>query len=145
MIIHMILYSCKSILLHIVCYSAFFKNLRICSAKFANSMLVWAHVTDWMRYIDYGVRKNDKWCYYIFYHFYYLMLNQIFRDFPPRFFAYCTSSMKITIWIPVADLSLDQACLYHIRAHHKIEYKAQNDTNFYTFISASGKPSSRKK
>ena len=28
MIIHMILYSCKSILLHIVCYSVFFKNLR---------------------------------------------------------------------------------------------------------------------
>ena len=27
----------------------------------------------------------------------------------------------------------------------KIEYTAQNDTNFYTFISASGTPSSRKK
>ena len=45
--IHMILYSGKNILLHIVCYSAFFfKNLRICSAKFGNSKSVWAHVTD---------------------------------------------------------------------------------------------------
>ena len=52
--------------------------------------------------------------------------------------------MKITIWIPAADLSLEQACIYH-RAHHKIEYTAQNNTNFYTFISASGTPSSRKK
>ena len=24
------------------------------------------HVTDWMRYLDYGVRKNDKWCYSTF-------------------------------------------------------------------------------
>ena len=29
--------------------------------------------------------------------------------------------------------------------HHKIEYTSQNNTNFYTFISASGTPSSRKK
>ena len=55
MIIHMILYSCKSILLYIVCYSAFFKNLRICSAKFGNSMSVWTHVTDRMRYLENGV------------------------------------------------------------------------------------------
>ena len=46
MIIHMSLYSCINILLHIVCYSAFFKNLRFCSAKFGNSKSVWAHVTD---------------------------------------------------------------------------------------------------
>ena len=32
--------------------------------------------------------------------------------------------MKISIRIPVADLSLDQACIYHLRAHHKIEYTA---------------------
>ena len=41
MIIYMILYSCKNILLHIVCYSALFQNLRICSAKFGNSKSVW--------------------------------------------------------------------------------------------------------
>ena len=35
--------------------------------------------------------------------------------------------------------------VYHLRAHHKIEYTAQSNTNFYTFISASGTPSSRKK
>ena len=33
--------------------------------------------------------------------------------------------MKVSIRIPVADLSLDQACIYHLRAHHKIEYTAQ--------------------
>ena len=48
--------------------------------------------------------------------------------------------MKITIWIPVADLSLDQA----FEHNHEIEYTAQNNTTFYTFISASGTPSSRK-
>ena len=53
--------------------------------------------------------------------------------------------MKITIWIQVADLSLDQACIYHLQAHHKIEYTAQDNTSFYTFVSASGTPSSRKK
>ena len=52
--------------------------------------------------------------------------------------------MKITIWIPVNDLSLNQTCIYHLREHHKIEYTAQNNMNFYTFISASGTPSSRK-
>ena len=45
----------------------------------------------------------------------------------------------------VADFSLDQACIYHLQSHHKIEYTAQNNTNFYTFIYASGTPSSRKK
>ena len=83
-----------------------------------------------------GCEKTTNDAIKIFYHFYYLMLKQIFRDFLPKFFAHCTSSMKITIRIPVADLSLDQACIYHIRAHRKIEYTAQNNTNFYTFISA---------
>ena len=74
------------------------------------------------------------------------MLNQIFPGLCIKiFFAYCTSSMKITIRIPVTDLSLDQPCIYHLQAHHKIEYTAKNNTNFYTFISASGTPSSRKK
>ena len=31
---------------HIVCYSAFFQELRICSPKFGNSKSVWANVTD---------------------------------------------------------------------------------------------------
>ena len=55
------------------------------------------------------------------------MLNQIFRDFPPRFFAYCTSSMKITIRIPVAYLSLDQACIY-ITFEHIIKLNTQPKT-----------------
>ena len=33
--------------------------------------------------------------------------------------------MKITTRIPIADLSLDQACIYHLLAYHKIEYTAQ--------------------
>ena len=62
-------------------------------------------------------------------HFYYLMLNQIFPGLSTKIFRICTSSMKITIWIPVADLSLDQACIYHLQSHHKIEYTVQNSTN----------------
>ena len=101
-------------------FGIFFKSVRICSTKFGNSMSVWAYVTDWMRYLDFVVRKNDKWCYYIFLSFFISWcFTRFFRDFPPRFFTYCTSSMKITIWIPVADLSLDQACIYHLRAHQK--------------------------
>ena len=144
MIIHMILYLCKNIYYISFAIRHFFKNLRICSAKFGNSKSVWAHVTDWMHYLDYGVRKKRQmmllnfliifWC-----------STRFLRDFTSRFFAYCTSSMKITIWIPVANLSLDQACIYHLRAHHRIEFSAQNNTNFYTFISASGTPSSHKK
>ena len=79
------------------------------------------------------------------YHFFIIWCStRFFRDLPPRFFAYYTNSMKIAIWIPVADLSLNQACIYHLRAHHKIEYTAQNNTNFYMFIYASSTPSSRK-
>ena len=73
------------------------------------------------------------------------MLNQIFPGLSTKIFCILHKLDKITIWIQVADLSLYQACIYHLRAHHKIEYTAQNNTNFYTFISASGTPSSRKK
>ena len=86
MIIHMILYLCKSILLHIVCYLAFFKNLRIFSAKFGNSKSAWAHVTDWMRYLNYGVRKNDKWCYEIFLSFLIIWCSTRFPGLSTRIF-----------------------------------------------------------
>ena len=76
------------------------------------------------------------------YHFLLSDAQPEFSDtFHQDFFAHCTCSMKITIRIPVADLSLDQAYVYHLRAYHKIEYTAQNNTIFYTFISASGTPS----
>ena len=63
--------------------------------------------------------------------------TRFFRDFPPKFFAYCTSLMKITIRIPVAYLSLEQACIYHLRAYHKIEYTdktAQISTRLYLLL-----------
>ena len=73
------------------------------------------------------------------------MLHQIFPELSTKIFRILHKLNEVTIRIPVADLSLDQACIYHLRTHHKIEYTAQNNTNFYTFVSASGTPSSRKK
>ena len=49
------------------------------------------------------------------------MLNQIFPGLSTKIFHILHKLDKITIWIPVADLSPDQACIYHLRAHHKIE------------------------
>ena len=69
MIIHMILYKCKNVLLQKFAIRHFFKNLRICSAKFGNIKSVWAHVTDWMRYLDYGVRKTTNDAIKFSYHF----------------------------------------------------------------------------
>ena len=75
----------------------------------------------------------------------YLMLSKIFPEFSTNIFRILHKMMNITIWIQVANHSLDQACIYHLRAHHIFEYTAQNNTNFYTFICASGTPSSLKK
>ena len=77
--------------------------------------------------------------------FYHLVLNQIFSGLSNKIFHILHKLDEITNRIPVADLSLDQACIYHLRAHHKIDYTAQNNKNFTTFISASGTPSSGKK
>ena len=73
------------------------------------------------------------------------MLNQIFLGLSTKIFRILHKLDENNLLNTVADLSLDQACIYHLRAHHKIEYTAQNNTNFYTFISASGTLSSRKK
>ena len=49
------------------------------------------------------------------------MLNQIFPGLSTKIFRILHKHDKITIWIPVADLNLDQGCIYHLQAHHKIE------------------------
>ena len=104
---------------------------RICSAKFGKILVGMGpcnrlNTLSWLK----GANKQQM----IFFLFFFIIFHiwcstKFFWDLPPRFFADCTSSMKITIRIPVADLSLDQACIYQLRAHHKIEYKAHNNTN----------------
>ena len=87
-----------------------------------------------------GVKKRQMMLLNFLIIFYYLMLNQIFRDVPPRFFAYCTSSMKITIWIPLAKLSFDQAvyitfeqnCVHSPKQH---EFQHVYICFWYTFLS----------
>ena len=80
--------------------------------------------------------------------FYYLMLNQIFPRLSTKIFRilhkldennHLNSSCRFQSWSGLYIYN------YHLRAHHKIEYTAQNNTNFYTFISASGTTSSGKK
>ena len=78
MIIHMILYFITYSLLSAI----YFKNLKICSTKFGNSKSVWVHVKDWMRYLYYGMRNNDKWCYLIFLSF---LLSDAQPDFSGTF------------------------------------------------------------
>ena len=73
------------------------------------------------------------------------MLNQIFPGLSAKIFRILDNLDENNHLNSVADLSLDQANIYHLRAHHKIEYTAQNNTNVFTSISASGTPSSRKK
>ena len=73
------------------------------------------------------------------------MLNQIFPGLSAKIFPILHKLDENNHLNSSCDLSLDQAWIYHLSAHHKIEYTAQNNTNFYTFISASGTPSSPKK
>ena len=73
------------------------------------------------------------------------MLNQIFPGLSTKIFRISYKLDENNHLNSIADLSLDQACINHLRAHHKIEYTAQNNTNLYTFIFASGTTSSRKK
>ena len=79
--------------------------------------------------------------------FYYLMLNQIFPGLSTKIFRilhkldennHLNSSCQSQSW---SGLFISPSS----GAHHKIEFTAQNNTNFYMFISASGTPSSRKK
>ena len=46
--------------------------------------------------------------------FYYLMLNQIFPGRSTKIFRILHKNDEKNICIPVADLSLDHACIYHI-------------------------------
>ena len=43
------------------------------------------------------------------------MLNQIFPGLSTKIFHLLHKLDEITIWIPVADLGLDRACIYHLR------------------------------
>ena len=85
----MILYSCKNIVKYSLLFGIFFKNLRICSAKFGKAKSVWAHVTDWMRLLNYEVQKNRQmmlWNFLII--SYYRMLNQIFLGLSHKDFSH---------------------------------------------------------
>ena len=91
MIIHMIIYSCKNILLHIhvVCYWAFFSRIQEFVAPSLGIVSRYAPMLQTECVIlNMGCEKTTNDAIKFSYHFYYLMLNQIFPGLSIKIFSH---------------------------------------------------------